>query len=126
MGQPKPNNLNMKQPHVPLTLPKGAVNVTAASWRTVRAAFAAGGLNWNMADKVMRQLEKMGAVWVISATPTAQATVARYLGYALTKVGLSSQRGSTISRAFALVGANGIQFTTPPTGIPASFKTPTA
>jgi hypothetical protein len=54
-------------PHIPLTLPKGAVNTTAADWQKVRACFVAAGFDWSIADKVMRRLEAAGGVWALSA-----------------------------------------------------------
>jgi hypothetical protein len=60
-------------PHIPLTLPKGAVNTTAADWQKVRACFVAAGFDWSVADKVMRKLESLGGVWALSASAATTA-----------------------------------------------------
>ena len=60
-------------PHIPLTLPKGAVNTTPGDWQKVRACFVAAGFDWSVADKVMRKLESLGGVWALSATAATTA-----------------------------------------------------
>jgi hypothetical protein len=125
MAFPRPTEPDRFLPYTKNVLPKGAVNVTAADWRNLRACFVAAGLHQSDADQTVRYIESRGGVFAWSgAAPDAIAVQARNWGYAFTRIGIHKDKASTLVRTFALLG-NGLGGPTIATfTIPAIFKTP--